>query len=193
MAWLLARPQGGSEPDALAWLDSRDLRGQIANQIGPALRSIWAEAYRAGVQAAGGQVDEQVLQDLLSQFATDWADQIVSTRMRKLAGLLAQGLDAKQLEAAISELLADPVQSELIARTEVARAFNFGVAAAYRAAGIHLVEWLTANDGQVCPVCMSNQDAGPHPYGTPFPSGALQPPEHPRCRCVLIPATERNG
>jgi hypothetical protein len=39
-----------------------------------------------------------------------------------------------------------------------------------------------------CQICLKNQKAGSIPTGTKFPSGLLYPLQHPRCRCVLLPA-----
>lgn len=71
--------------------------------------------------------------------------------------------------------------------TEVTRAMQEAAMAHYRRTGIHVVSWITENDDRVCPACMANEEAGPHPLGVPFPSGAIAPPDHPRCRCALVP------
>jgi SPP1 gp7 family putative phage head morphogenesis protein len=92
------------------------------------------------------------------------------------------------MTAAIEAIMSDPAAVELIARTEIARAFSVGSLAVYEAAGIPDVRWLTSGDANVCPNCAANEAIGPVPLGTIFPSGASAPPQHPRCRCELIPA-----
>jgi len=72
----------------------------------------------------------------------------------------------------------------MIAITEVSRAFNAGVLAMYRKNGITIFRWdVTSPDP--CELCIANAAAEPRTYGTPYPSGAIDPPQHPRCECVL--------
>lgn len=82
-------------------------------------------------------------------------------------------------------------RAEMIARTETAMADVQGNLVAYQAAaegGIDLMkEWLTAEDDLVSDDCQLNADAGPIPLDDAFPSGASAPPEHPNCRCDLLP------
>jgi hypothetical protein len=54
-----------------------------------------------------------------------------------------------------------------------------------------MVEWVTAEDGRVCEFCDANEAAGPQFPGQTFPSGATQPPQHPRCRCAILPVPGR--
>ncbi|GIV82774.1 MAG: hypothetical protein KatS3mg051_2128 [Anaerolineae bacterium] len=89
-------------------------------------------------------------------------------------------------------------RAELIATTEVTRAYAEGNRLAYREAGVTQWQWTTARDERVCPVC------GPlHgrvvSIGTDFrgglpdevlsmvPQSFTAPPAHPRCRCFLRP------
>lgn len=82
-------------------------------------------------------------------------------------------------------------RAELIARTETAMADVQGNMVAYKAAadsGIELKkEWLTAEDDLVSDDCQLNADAGPIDLDDAFPSGASAPPEHPNCRCDVLP------
>jgi hypothetical protein len=40
-------------------------------------------------------------------------------------------------------------------------------------------------NGLGCLKCRANQDMGPVPYGTTFPSGDTEPPAHHGCECSL--------
>ena len=98
------------------------------------------------------------------------------------------GFTKGDFEALISPWFG-PVRAEMIATTELTRAYYEGGAAAIRQvedAGFEMVHiWNTNNDGLVCDICYPrNQTAG---YG--YPAGDYEygwedpPPAHPRCRC----------
>lgn len=157
------------------------------------LDQLWEQAYRLGFSAAAqlaGQPDLQpdpfAIRAELNRLGPKWAGEIAATRIERIAAVLRSG-DEDQIANAIREVLNNAGDGELIAQTEITRAINLGAAAAYRAAGIPEVEWL-AGGPDPCPTCLTNQAAGPRPLGQPFPSGATAPPEHPRCRCALVPA-----
>lgn len=77
-------------------------------------------------------------------------------------------------------------RGELIARTEVIRAYNEAALNEYEAAGLEevevLAEWLTAGDDRVCPRCAPMQGKV---YTLAEAHGVL--PLHPQCRCVWTP------
>lgn len=116
---------------------------------------------------------------------------IAQTRLADLARLLAdgvlRGVDAEQLAEEIRALLGDQARAHLIATTEVSRASSAAAYRAYQRAGVRTTRWLTEDDVKVCPVCDANERRGAVPIGTPYPSGDLYPPGHPRCRCAPIP------
>ncbi|MEI8032991.1 MAG: phage minor head protein [Chlorobiaceae bacterium] len=78
----------------------------------------------------------------------------------------------------------------MIARTETAFADIQGNLAAYEEAkaviGEVKVEWITAQDDRVSDECEMN-DGEVREIGEAFPSGATEPPQHPNCRCDLLP------
>jgi hypothetical protein len=53
----------------------------------------------------------------------------------------------------------------------------------YKEFGLEQQEWLPINP---CDICALNDGAVVN-IGSPFPSGVTQPPQHPNCRCALIP------
>lgn len=69
---------------------------------------------------------------------------------------------------------------DMVARTEIARAQNGGISDTYKAAGVELVEFITAEDELVCPEC---EDLD----GTIMDVDSDDvPPIHPSCRCTII-------
>jgi len=70
---------------------------------------------------------------------------------------------------------------EVIARTEVMRAYNQGRIHLYRDMKVEKVIWYTALDERICPVC------GPL-NGQVFDLDKIPPiPAHPQCRCYVLP------
>jgi SPP1 gp7 family putative phage head morphogenesis protein len=153
------------------------------------LQEVWANAWELGVQSARkttryqGQPNQQAYQNMLARYQSQWVNQIVSTILKGIAALLVAGATA----AAIMALLVNVNSAAMVAQTEVTRAMAAGAAEVYRLNGDNLVEWVTAEDDHVCPLCDANEAAGPQFLGHAFPSGATAPPQHPRCRCALIP------
>jgi hypothetical protein len=178
-AWLVTHPDGASEAEASAWLQSQGLSGPIAQAIRPVLEELWSAAWAAGAKAAGGVASSQALQSLLGQLSAKWVAQIVSTTLKILAAALAKGAD---LVAALK----DAERAASIALTEAVRVMAAAAAQIYSDSGVLEIEWVCFPG--CCPACQENADAGPWPLGVPFPSGAILPPDHVRCRCAIVPA-----
>lgn len=68
-----------------------------------------------------------------------------------------------------------------LTRTETSRVINTASLRAYESGGISYVEWVTAEDERVCEIC--------RPRDRKIYEISLAPscPDHPNCRCVLIP------
>lgn len=82
-------------------------------------------------------------------------------------------------------------RATVIARTETLMASNAGALESYKASGVvGGKRWLTAEDDKVTPDCAANGDAGVIGLGAKFPSGAEAPPDHPNCRCTIIPEVD---
>ena len=177
------------------WLSGRDVARQIANALQPVLMKLWAAAWQAGAkgagEAAGGfrEIPAQVIQDRITRMAARWLDEVVGTRIRRIAAILARGGTAAELEARLQAVLVDEDAASLIARTESTRAMQMAAIEVYRTAGVQRVRWITRS-GHPCQICLDNEAAGPRYLGEPFPSGSVAPPEHPNCECALIPADE---
>ncbi|MFA7331035.1 MAG: phage minor head protein [Candidatus Delongbacteria bacterium] len=73
-------------------------------------------------------------------------------------------------------------RAELIARSEVMRAYNQGAVKIEAQVGITRVRWLTAGDERTCPDC------GPLDGKEYNLADLLSQPLHPACRCTHVPA-----
>lgn len=138
------------------------------------------------IDAAGDQAGLRALFGA----AQDSIGLIVNARVNEIAAALAKGTirgdSPDTIGAALRSLLADPDRAIGIALTEITRAASAGSDVVYRSRGIAAIRWMTEPDA--CDPCADNADAGAVPLGTPFPSGDLGAPEHPRCRCWTAPA-----
>jgi hypothetical protein len=182
-----------SQAEAEEWLKQQDIQATVAAALAAVLTRLWTAAWGIGLAAAGALASlpalamTQALADLLSTYAAEWADEIAGTVVRRLAGVLAQGGSAAQLAAAMGAVLSDAAAARRITLTETTRASGAAAYAWYQSAGVKLVRWVT-EPPDPCALCIANEKAAPRSLGMPFPSGAIAPPQHPNCRCALIPA-----
>ena len=100
-----------------------------------------------------------------------------------LADSIELGLSAVQASKLIARHVASPSRALTIAITEQNRAMTAASMERYRAAEIEQVEWEVSDP---CDKCAQNQGVVVT-MGQSFPSGVTQPPQHPHCRCVLLP------
>lgn len=78
-------------------------------------------------------------------------------------------------------------RAELITETELMNAMNLVELEAFKKNNIAKHKWVTQMDERVEELCMANEVAGSIKVGDIFPSGTEKPPQHPQCRCYLIP------
>jgi 8-oxo-dGTP pyrophosphatase MutT (NUDIX family) len=131
--------------------------------------SWWAQTQ--GRLVASGMIS--TLTGLISEILLELRDQVINLI------LAVRGIKA---------VLGDHSRALRIAETEVARAVAQGARQVYDRGHVDVVRWVTAEDGRVCVLCEENELEGPVLLGTPFFSGVTMPPQHPRCRCGLVPA-----
>ncbi|MEU5043157.1 phage minor head protein [Streptomyces griseorubiginosus] len=181
--------------------------------IAATLAGIWTEGWAIGAAAARAVLDGQerarftwtigdqngarqalttAMADALHTFLTQHQGSIIAIADRRLqvfarvlADATARGLTAKQLAQALREALADDAWLRMVALTELTRASTQAARAAYTTAGVTAWRWATEPDA--CPVCTTNQDAGPRAIGEIWPDGSAAPPAHPHCRCYPLP------
>ena len=100
-----------------------------------------------------------------------------------LATTIELGLDAERASILIGRHVASASRSLTIAITEQNRAMSAATIQRYKDAELEKMEWHVSDP---CDKCAQNAGAVV-PIGTSFPTGATQPPQHPHCRCVLLP------
>lgn len=84
-----------------------------------------------------------------------------------------------------------PVRAEMIAVTEVTRAYAEGNLAVWKESGVVTAKrWMTANDELVCPICEPLNGMVVELDESGFGDLAA-PPAHVRCRCWLQPVLEK--
>lgn len=116
---------------------------------------------------------------------TEVVNQITKTSMAAFIDKFDPWLNSgKHLDSLIEDLTPfyGPVRAEMVAVTEVTRAFALGNMATWRASGVVKgFNWMTAEDDRVCVICSGQAD------GNPYGMDADTPPLHVRDRCWLQP------
>lgn len=126
-------------------------------------------------------------------YGADLVNRLIDATDRRvtneIAAFIQNGENMGQLRARLEKVFS-PERAELIAATEVTRAFAEGNLAAWRESGVtEGKEWLTREDEIVCVICgpLNETIVG---IDEQFQSsaGAIDgPPAHPRCRCSIAP------
>ena len=93
------------------------------------------------------------------------------------------GLPAQRSAKRIKDHVASASRALSIAITEQNRAISYATVNRYKEAGLQKMEWEVSSP---CDKCAQNANQVVEIGGT-FNSGATQPPQHPHCRCVLLP------
>jgi SPP1 gp7 family putative phage head morphogenesis protein len=107
---------------------------------------------------------------------------------RRLTDGLVQGQNPRTIaKGMVVDLGMASRQAETIARTEIIRAHAEGAIDHYEELGVTelgvMVEWSTAGDGRVCPLCRALEGIV---ITTKEAHGMF--PRHPNCRCTPVPA-----
>lgn len=100
-----------------------------------------------------------------------------------LADSIALGLTGAQSAKLINQIVRSPARALSIAITETARVSSYSAMQTYKEYGLEKQEWQASSP---CDKCAINEGAVVE-IGSPFPSGVTQPPQHPNCRCALLP------
>lgn len=96
------------------------------------------------------------------------------------------GLSAKQSAKLIMNHVASPARALSIAITEQNRAISQAAKERYLQANVQTWQWLTFDP---CKICAQN-DRVIVQINQPYPSGHIQTPAHPNCRCALRPISK---
>lgn len=192
------QPQQQGKPQRPAprqYLTTRGVTSAISSILTGVLSRLWAAAAAAGWASAVAVLGIGTLAGT-GQAVTDIAalggkriGWILETRLKRLERVLMaalrDGVSVDELAAQISAILESLTSALLVTGTETQWAQQQAALAAYRAAGVKWLRWISMNDGRVCGNCLKNQAQGPVRLGKRFASGAKAPPQHPRCRCHL--------
>jgi len=126
----------------------------------------WAETYSYELASGITETSRLFLQEALSEW-------------------IQSGAPLDDLETKLAPMFG-PVRAEMIAVTEVTRAFAQGNIAAWRASGVvDGIRWRTAEDDIVCDICSGLAEQTDTLDGD-F-DGQGPPPAHVNCRCWLVP------
>ncbi len=129
------------------------------------------------IRAANGGLAE-----LLGQAGTI-VQGVDHTTMEQLGNAVSlgirQGEPIKTIAKRVGQVLGESWRSQMIARTEVARAMAAADFELFRMAGV--AEWDWMDQPGACPICVHNADGSPYPVGA-----GPSIPQHPNCRCVAV-------
>lgn len=188
----------------------------FASVFSPLLQQIISEHGKDALALLGrGKFDSgTVARDYAKDQGLKFAKEVNDTTRQSIKDQIAAGIEngesIPQIKNRVSDVFkeASDSRANMIARTEVSRASNFGTKEGYRQSGVvTYTEWFTAGDEGVCPWCEpmngkkayldSNYfDKGDSLLGNESKSidfgydNIGDPPLHVSCRCVLIPHTD---
>lgn len=158
----------------------------------------------SGAQHSAGDLQLIVDWSLVNDAAVQWAkaqaatlvSQINDTTRQNLATAIGEyvntpGANLQDLMDDIQMAMpANDARAELIAQTEITRAYAQGNLAAWQGAGILKAKrWNTNNDGLVCDICapLNRLVIGIDEQFDTSEDLLDAPPAHPGCRCWLTP------
>lgn len=155
------------------WVSNNTLLGLISDEVknvfSSTMTELWTKAWDLGYESASQLLGAKgsnpgALQGFLDTEGAHWVEQVART-----------GLGNSN------------ARSEMIARTEVARAMNAAAIQCYRDNGISHKHLLVSPD-DICDICVTAKNAGIIPLDAPFPKGGIAGPLHIQCRCIPAPA-----
>jgi SPP1 gp7 family putative phage head morphogenesis protein len=104
-------------------------------------------------------------------------------RQRLANWLQRETQDFDVLRKSLNEIIAPKWRADMIASTETTKAWSVArQEIANESSVIKGLQWTTANDELVCPICQPLHGQQRKKKGL-YPGGLAGPPAHPRCRC----------
>ena len=134
------------------------------------------------------------------QHAGDLVKLIGQSTRAAINGAVQNYIDGGQtfgeLQSALDKIIKSPERAAVIAQTEITRSFAKGNTLAWQDSGIvQGKQWQTNNDEIVCPRCNERnlKIVGiDESFGTNvFDEEETEPPDHPNCRCWVVPVSSR--
>lgn len=155
------------------------LRGLISDEVqkvfSDVLTPLWTEAWHLGYAAA-----KSLVTGAPADFSAKGEDS------EALAGFIGSEGEHWLQQVARTGLGNNSARSELIARTEVARAINSAAIQCYRDHGVSHKHLLLSPGA--CDICKDAADDEDIPLDAVFSAGGVLGLVHPACRCVPAPA-----
>lgn len=201
-------------------LDIRETFDSVRPRFVTTFRQGWEGGYATGREYAIRQQELEIdfdvehprAEEQLIRNAERAAEQVELTLVGDLADVLVEanrrGLgiyaDERTGEPGIIDLLqervfesAEDYRAEMVARTEVISASNFGAAKAYEDSAATAKTWLSTDDSRTRPTHVEadqqtvamGEDFIVGGFPAPYPGAPVLPPqERIRCRCTLLPS-----
>lgn len=141
----------------------------------------------------GFNFDDKKVQEFIPKRAQYFAESINNTTREDLLRSIQQGIDEgeslDEISARIANIYgkAQDFRTDVIARTEVSAASNYGAVQGYLQAGVEYHQWIVVDPQDED--CLEN-DGHIVKIGEAFPSGDTESPIHPNCQCTTIPIFE---
>lgn len=172
-----------------------------ANVERAALRVDWTTVHSAATDWLFGGGSAQFGDGYASELTRDMLASSERQIAREIAAWTVAGEPLPALTTRLESTVLSRTRAEMIAVTEVTRAYAQGSRLAWEQGGIiKRMRWQTANDELVCPICQPlNQAIAPVDGSGTFEArdgngmvtqSARMPPAHPRCRCWLSPVAD---
>ena len=184
----------------------------LAKRLGPVLRSLWRDAWALGrdmgaevlgTPAPSGADEAAAFAAWADSHGRDWIERITGTREEDVAAGLTEaaqsGEDAETIAAHLGDWLDAAGRSVLIGVDQVQRGLNAAMMWLARKLGVVQKHNVDRGDDRVCAKCRANTAAGWLNLTQPYPSGQLEGPFHPACRCrpayrvQLKPAAQKSA
>lgn len=183
--------------DSSVWAAAREQFAVTGSVLAQELMREGAMLVRSILPNVDFDLANTTVYELSSSYFDEWWMALEESTRRQLRAAIqahiASGTPLSSLRRSLEPLFGRQ-RAQVIAATEVTRLFSLGNIIAYQTAGVEVVEWRTAVDERVCPVCQPRN--GEHYYiGTVpgvvrMPPLDVRPPAHPACRCWLAPVVE---
>jgi hypothetical protein len=122
---------------------------------------------------------------LIDGIGNQWLTQLLNRAAFDLgpvmAALVERNADYDLLSAAVEKAFSvDSDSAAFITDWLTTAAVSDGALALYTSERVQLIDFITAGDNRVCPICLDNEANGPY-----APDVCPRPGRHPECRCTL--------
>ena len=191
-------------PDDEALRIISNVTEEMNQRLGSVLRRNIENGYLLGATQAHQVFRLEPTFELLDDGAIQWMNghaarlvtQINETTREQLATVLTKGARkgesvaklAKNIRAEVADMTnISKGRARLIANTELNEAMSEASLQTYKRLNVVGKSWSTVGDDRVSDECRSNEGSGIISLDASFPGGVMRPPQHPGCRCTLVP------